>query len=264
MPGVITMQMLGSRGRTGNAFFQYAFLRGYAQAIGADIQTPDWWGRKVFPLAASDPLIDRDLPPTMCDSLTSQRGVPMTYFFGRTDIDLVGYYQHQQFIDFYTRKQVRDWFKLRCELDFYSPRDSGCTAGGGYSAKHLRRGDYETPPFNKLYATVSDESYDKAVKQFNIPAPIIPVFDGSFLPTQHLVDLGVPWLYDWLTLRDADHLLRANSSFSWWAGACGHGKVYSPVVDNLVGPQTVPFVEGNHPNLAGIFPNQSQLFLKEE
>lgn len=261
MPGVITMSSLGWRGRTGNAFFQYAFLRGYAKAVGAEIQTPDWWGRRIFPVAAADPLIDRDLGPTICDSLCGQRNLPMNYFFGATDVDLTGYFQHQMFVDFYTRKQIREWFKIVPDLGLYAPVN---LCSPPYSAKHLRRGDYETPPFNKLYATVSDESYDSAVEQFNIPAPIIPVFDGCFSPTQHLVDLGVPWLSDWLTLRDADHLLRANSSFSWWAAACGHGKVYSPVVEKLVGHQTVPFVFGNHPTTAGIFQNQSDLTLRAE
>lgn len=261
---LITMSSLGKRGRTGNAFFQYAFARGYAKVMGCDLQTPDWWGRRIFPVAAADPLIDRELPPTICDSVCFRKGLPVGYFIGKDDIDLYGYFQHDLFVSFYTRKQVREWFKIRFELECYSPEASGATAGGGYSALHLRRGDYETPPFNTLYCTVSDESYVNAIEQFEIPGPVIKVYDGCYTPTQRLVDLGVPWLSDWLTLRDADHLLRANSSFSWWAAACGHGKVYSPVVEKLVGPQTVPFVEGNHPNTAGIFHNQSDLYLKEE
>lgn len=256
MPGVITMSSLGSRGRAGNALFQYAFLRGYAKTFSAEIQTPDWWGRNVFPVAAADPLIDRVLPKTVCDSVNPVMG----RFVGKTDIDLFGYFQHQMFIDFYRRWQVREWFAIKPELYEYSPAERGIDP---YSAKHMRRGDYERPPFNKLYCTVSDESYDKAIEEFNIPAPIMAIYDGCEVTFKHLDDLGVPWLHDFLILRDADHLLRANSSFSWWAGTLGTGKVFSPLVFNRVGPSTVEFVEGNWPNTAGIFHNQSDMHLKE-
>jgi len=250
------MSSLGSRGRAGNAFFQYAFLRGYAKTFSCDIQTPQWWGRNVFPVAAADPLIDRVLPKTICDSVDPMMG----RFVGKTDIDLFGYFQHQMFIDFYRRWQVREWFAIKPELYLYSPAER---SDGPYSVKHLRRGDYETPPFNKLYCTVSDESYDNAIEKFNIPGPISTVCDTGAGAFKTLTDLGVPWLCDWLMLRDADHLLRANSSFSWWAGTLGNGKVFSPVVENRVGPNTVEFVEGNWPNLAGIFHNQSDMHLKE-
>lgn len=242
--------------------FQFAFAMGYAKAMRCDLQTNDWWGRRVFPAAAELPLIDRILKSTFCDSLFTRVGMPrLGYFLGAKDIDLFGYFQHQKFIDFYTRKQAKEWFKLSPKFEAYAPNKEHT---GTYSAKHLRRGDYTVPPFNALYATVSNESYDRAVEQFNSQAPIIPVFEGCVPVDKYLMDLGVPWLSDWLTLRDADHLLRANSSFSWWAAALSNGKVYSPVVGKKVGLQHCEFVEGNHPNLAGVFPNQSDLFLKEE
>lgn len=269
MGGVITISCLGSKGRAGNAMFQFAFAMGYAKAMGCDLLTNDWWGRRVFPAAAALPVIDlSNLPKTHCDSVCHllRPALPLDYFMGRTDIDLDGYYQNQKFIDFYSRKQVREWFKLSSEFEGYAPLKEQT---GPYSAKHLRRGDYTNDAtFQHLYCTISDESYDTAVKTFNIPpfAPghILRVCDGG--PAREIDKLraiGVGWLPDFLVLRDADHLLRSNSTFSWWAGALGNGMVYSPVVDNKVGLQKVPFVIGNHPNTAGIFPNQSDLHLKE-
>lgn len=265
MSGLITISCLGSKGRAGNSFSQWAFARGYAKAVGAELQTPDWFGRRIFPEAAAEPLIDRVLPKTHCDSVCLQIGLPLGYFFGKTDIDLDLYAQHQVFVDFYTRAQVRNWFSLFSYFEFYAPLKA---LTGPYSAKHLRRGDYTNDPtFARLYCTVSDESYDQAVKQFNIPlhAPgnILRVCDGGpGREFDNLRAIGVGWLPDWLVLRDADHLLRSNSTFAWWAATIGHGKVYSPVVENKVGLQTVPFVFGNHPNTAGVFPNQSDLTLK--
>lgn len=251
------MRTLGSRGRAGNAMFQYAFLRGYALSIGADIQTPDWWGRKVFPVAAADPLIDRMLPQTHCDSVTHRAGLPLFYFRGLTDIDVQGYMQHQAFLDTYSRAQALNWFKVSPEFDKYCPQSDA------YSAMHLRRGDYTNDPhFRRLYCTVSELSYQRAIKQFGIPTPVIHIYEGAGAPIKELEDLGVPWLRDWLFLRGASHLLRSNSTFAWWAATLGNGKVYSPVVGKKVGHQTVPFVCGNHPNTAGVFPNQSDLVLQ--
>lgn len=258
---LITISCLGKKGRAGNSFFQWAFAKGYAKAMGADLQTPDWFGRRIFPEAAADPLIDRVLPKTHCDSVCLQMGLPLGYFFGKTDIDLDLYAQHQVFIDFYSRSKVREWFKLFDYLEYFAPSN---ISEHPYSALHFRRGDYAMDPtFQKLYCTVSDNSYNQAVELFRIPIPIMSIFEGSAPEVLELTRLGVPWLTDWLRLRDAGHLLRSNSTFSWWAGTLGHGNVYSPLVENKIGLQHVPFVEGNWPNTAGIFKNQSDLFLKE-
>lgn len=267
MSGIITVSNLGKKGRAGNAMFQFAFAMGYAKAMGCDLLTNDWWGRRVFPAAAAIPIIDlSNLRKTHCDSVCHLLSppLPLDYFFGQTDIDLNVYAQHQLHINFYSRKDVREWFRLNPELEAFAPN-----AKNFLSVKHLRRGDYTTDPtFQRLYCTVSDESYDQAIKTFNIPEPIIPVFDGCdrgmrAISVKYLAELGVPWLHDWLLLREAAHLLRSNSTFAWWAATLGNGKVYSPLVEDKVGNQTVSFTEGNWPNTAGVFKNQSNLHLKE-
>src|SRR6516162_4776310 len=57
----VTMRTLGQNGRFGNQIFQYAYLRLYAEACGAQIETGDWIGRDMFEL--SDPLVVGKPPP---------------------------------------------------------------------------------------------------------------------------------------------------------------------------------------------------------
>jgi len=239
--------------------FQWAFAKAYAKAMGCELQLPDWWGRKIFE-NANEPMISNlnaCLPQTFLDTNPKY---PLGYFVGTKDIDLRGFFQHEVFIKHYSRADLRDWFKLKPQYEEYAP----ILDQPPYSAKHLRRGDYVSHPvYSQHYCVVSEASYDRAVVQFNIPQPVIRVFEGCAETPVELREDGLDWLPDFLVLRGAAHLLRANSSFSVFAGWLGNGKVYSPVVGSLVGEQTVPFVEGNHECTAGVFRNQSPLHLRE-
>jgi hypothetical protein len=184
---------------------------------------------------------------------------PLDYFFGRKDIDLKGYFQHQIFLDFYSRAEAREWLKLKPQFERYAP-----DIGIEYSAAHIRKGDYVNDPgLSRLYCDISEVSYDSAIDHFEIPKPVFRVCEGWRAPPPELQQQGLGWLPDWLLLRDAAHLLRANSTFSWWAGVLGNGKVYAPFVSDWVGPQDVPFFEGNWPCTAGSFLNQSDLRMRE-
>lgn len=60
---------------------------------------------------------------------------------------------------------------------------------------------------------------------------------------------GVEFLPDFMTLYHADYIFRANSTFSFWAGLIGHGKMFSPILDfpdygGVVGRVNVDFVPG--------------------
>jgi len=254
MPGVITVPFLQKQ-RFGNALFIYCFARGYAEHMGAELQCPDWIGRKLF-VNATEPPITRHLHWTELDSLSK---LPLGYFCGRTDIALRVYAQHQVYLDYYTRAQAREWLKLKPEFEAYAPKMEQ-----PYSAAHVRRGDFVSDPFTAAnYCQVSDESYEKAIEQFDIPEPILRVQEGARTPPPELEVQGLGFLPDFLLLRDATHLLRANSSFSVWASWLGNAKTYAPVVEDKVGLQDVEFVEGNHPCTAGRFKNQSDLWLKE-
>ena len=254
MPGVITVPFLHKQ-RFGNACFIFCFAKGYAEAMGAELQVPEWFGEKIF-VNATEPRMKVNLRWTELDAISK---LPIGYFFGQTDIAIRAYCQHQDYLDYYTRAKAREWLKLKPEFEAYAPK-----MGQPYSAAHVRRGDYVHDPFvSANYCQVSDESYERAIEEHNIPEPIYRVQEGARTPPPELVAQGLSWLPDFLLLRDATHLLRANSSFSWWAGTLGHGKVYSPVVEDKVGLQHVEFVEGNHPCTAGRFKNQSDLWLKE-
>lgn len=212
----IQISCLGSFGRFGNQLFQYAFARAYAEKHGCVLETPHWGGRSIFGLR--DPLITDPLPKTELDQ------VP----FGEVNIDLFGYFQTQQFVDYYSRDWLKDILKVVCDD---VPR---CAV-----AVHVRRGDYLK--LKHLYCLPTVASYweametrgydpDKAVWVSDIP----PMNDE---------------LWDFLRLKNADVLFRANSTFSWWAATLGSGEVYSPVVNDLVGVQDVKFVKGNHPKM---------------
>ncbi len=254
MGGLITCRNLGGIGRAGNQMFLYAFARGYAEAHGAELRTNDWIGRRIFANVNEALVSDENLPQTRIDSDMPDA---MDRYFGRVDIDLRCYSQHQVYLQFYTRKKCREWFTLKPEFERYAPKMP-------FNAAHIRRGDYiDTGSFAHSYAAVSEASYDRAIVEHGIQGPVTKICEGWRPPPEDLPKM-LSWIPDWLAMRDAPVLLRANSTFSFWAGVLGHGEVYSPLVHDLVGPQDVPFVKGNWACTAGKFRNQSNLHLKEE
>lgn len=253
---IITVRHLGGIGRFGNMLALYVFAKSYALRYGCDLHVGDWIGRKIF-VNANEPFVkNHELPQTRLDSHTRE---PLDRYFGRTDIDLFVYAQHQCYLDFYTRKQCREWLQLKPEYEALSkPRSHDFTVA------HIRRGDYtENATFKRLYCEISEQSYEDAMADFKIPRPLTKVFEG-WRPTPENVPPELSWLPDFLFMRDAPYLLRANSTFSYWAGVLGHGKVYSPLVEDKVGLWDVRFTEGNHANTAGRFRNQSNLNLREQ
>lgn len=253
---VITCKFIEHQ-RIGNALFIYCLCRGYAEAMRCELQTAPWVGQKIFQ-NVNEPPITVSLPQTDLDSRSHQ---PIGYFLGQRNLDLRGYFQHEKFLRYYSRAKVREWLTLKPEFELFAPSK----LEPPYSAAHLRRGDYVTDPWlRKHYCEVSDASYKRAIEKFTIPRPVYRVEEGWRKPPEELEKQGVGWLSDFLLLRDAAHLLRANSSFSVWASWLGNGKTYAPVVEDAVGLQECEFVEGNHPCTAGVFRNQSELILKEE
>lgn len=247
---VITIRNLNKIGRVGNQLFLYCFAKGYALAHGCELQVGPWFGREIFVNATEENPV-KDLPQTELDSVRPNR---LGDFFGKKNIDLFVYAQHQKYIDFYTRTQARQWLQLKPEFEKFAPKERPeCVA-------HIRHGDYVTK-FSKYYCAITNESYERAIDEFCLPKPVY-VFDGWRKPTAELPE-ALSWLEDFLFMRDAEILLRANSSFSLWAAWLGTGTTYSPIVGSKVGWNDVGFVEGNWPTTAGYFANQSDLWLKE-
>ena len=236
---MITVSRLGKFGRFGNSLFQYAFAKGYAESVGESLHVPaDWYARKIFQI--EDPPIRGTVPP--CQGFDA---IPK----GK-DADIHGYYQYQDALDFYSAAKARKWLRLRPEWNRLAKIKDP------YVACHLRRGDYKT--FAHLYAIPAAESYLECIKAHPEFPPLL-IYVGDETPN---VDKGVPdafsFLPDFVCLLHASCLLRANSSFSWWAATLGGMRVFSPDVKSKVGACEVAFVEGNYPWFADVRKNEPQ------
>jgi len=238
MPGIVQAQLLGG---LGNQMHQYAAARKYAEIHGAKLEAPEWIGRRLFGL--DDPHYSCELP-VFNDGGSSDTASAVKW--GQTDIRLGGYFQFQRWVGLYSRQELKGWFQIQRQWLDACP----AVAPGWYAAAHARQGDYIGHP---MYCNVNARAYYQACEQYQIPwARLIwvrqdhpwrlPVFDAAQL-------WDIP---DFITLVRARIILRANSTFSWWAAvlAADDAVVYSPVVEDLTGDHVVPFVLGNHPRCA--------------
>ena len=221
MNGVVQVKFLG---RFGNQLHQYAACRKYAETIGAELEVPDWVGRDVFGL--SDPAYSMELP--------ERSDADGALEWGETNVRLCGYFQLQRWVGLLSRAELRRWFAVRPAL-----LEACEVPSTAYTAAHLRRGDYVG---NQYYANVPECSYSRACSEHGLAIDVWAREDSP----RHV--RGVPdFLPDFITLMRASILLRANSTFSWWAGALGTGCVYSPLVADRTGECDVDFVLGNWP-----------------
>lgn len=199
--------------------FQYAFARGYAEKHGFRLETDPWIGQEIFEI--EDPGISQDFPRM------SETEIPD----GKGDVSFLSYAQNQMCADFYTKSAVKTWFRLRPKWTYLIPPKHPNPVA------HYRGGDY----FHAGYPIVGKNSYRHAVKKRGFKTSEI-----IFCEERDGLECV---LEDFLYMRDAGVLFRANSSFSWWAAALGDGVVYSPRIDGLECSKEhdeVPFELGNH------------------
>jgi hypothetical protein len=247
---IITTKRLGTFGRWGNSLGLYSFAKKYSEIYQSTLQTPSWDGQKVFNIF--DPPISVNLPQTDCDQ------VP----WGETNIDLLGYYQNEKFLKIMNRKWLKNLFTFKQKWIDLFPKPKPF-----YIAAHLRRGDYVG--LKSIYALISQQSYINACKKFDLNIEdIIWISEEKPIINQIAENEGIPWLGDFMTIYNADIILRANSTFSWWGATLSNAKVYSPIIDNNRGDCDVDFVEGNWPKLANFTKNDGpqdhgDLFLSE-
>jgi hypothetical protein len=228
-------------GRFGNQLFQYAFAKAYAEANQATLLTPKWIGQEIFNL--SDPPLDISLPYTHFDEIPN----------GGTNIVLNGYFQFQDAINFMSRSKLKSWFQMQ---DHWKQKFTTHLP----IAAHLRRGDYVK--HNNVFCIVSENSYVVACEKFGLDINKITWMTEETQKTQE----HIPFLEDFVLLQNANVLLRANSTFSWWAGVLGNGRIFSPLVEDRLGIQNVEFVEGNWPRIAdtrNTHSNISDLIIKD-
>lgn len=222
-------------GRFGNQLFQYAFARAYCERYGHELTLRERWdGELLFNLRHR---IDKTSLPTR-NELTVQ--------WGEADINLHSYFQTQISM-IYTKQQCCDWFKLSPEMlnlaDECVPKDDVVVA-------HRRGGDY----FGYGYPVISPKSYRNACVEFGLPVEQLRFVDEASPISHPKCHSKYQFIFDFRRLCVAPNLLRANSSFSWWAGTLSNGEVFSPVIDGLKGgvEHNCRFVKGNWPRLANL------------
>ncbi len=224
------------QGRWGNQLFTYAFARGYAERHGCELRTGPWLGQEIFQI--DDPLIERNNLP-----LHTEFDVPE----GAVDISLRTYAMSQKAIDWYTRSQVREWFTFR-------PKIAAALQGLEIPkiCAHLRHGDFIG---HSGFVAVSKQSYLDAAEQCGFIPDLCFVSEENPRKADDLPENISYFLPDFHVLRQATILLRANSSFSWWAATLAQNQVV--LAPDLTGipagrtePQYAPFVLGNWPAIS--------------
>jgi len=196
---LVTISCLGNYGRFGNQLFQYAYARAFAEQLGAELHTPNWIGRELF-MGVDEPIMQ-----------------------SKGDIDLFDYFQNPEHLALLSKKKVKEWFKFK-----NPPKVQKHNV-----VFHKRRGDLLTQL--DQYAVVSDESYIKGAKKFNLDYK-----EALILDKEHS-----DFVTDFYLMMNCNNLFRANSTFSWWAATLGDCEVYSPKVENKIGWADVEFVKGN-------------------
>jgi hypothetical protein len=196
---LVTISCLGNYGRFGNQLFQYAYARAFAEQLGAELHTPNWIGRELF-MGVDEPIMQ-----------------------SKGDIDLFDYFQNPEHLALLSKKKVKEWFKFK-----NPPKVQKHNV-----VFHKRRGDLLTQL--DQYAVVSDESYIKGAKKFNLDYK-----EALILDKEHF-----DFVTDFYLMMNCNNLFRANSTFSWWAATLGDCEVYSPKVENKTGWADVEFVKGN-------------------
>lgn len=214
------------QGRLGNQLFQYCRARAYCAANQLVLHTPPWDGQLVFDI--NDPPAD---PAQAQWSGYCQRQCDLTY----------------------TRSEARSWLPWRQSI-----LERLESLRLPFAHAHLRYGDYVNLP---QYVVVTEASYHTIASQLEL-RPVVFVREEQ----PAIID-GLPaWLPDFYRLASAPVLLRANSSFSWWAHVLALDPaqhVYAPIITNRTGIADCPFIEGNWPRFLDGSPDVTDLHLRE-
>lgn len=247
MKKILTCRSEGNFGRWGNKILAYCFAKGLARANGAELQWPENSPlRKVFQI--NDPFIeDNGAIQTSLDSIPTQKHIDTL-----GTIDLNGYWQFQDALDYYTRTDMLTWLQFQpWVLDILDQLPQYTLV------VHKRRGDYTQKP--EYYCNIKDSSFDRILETVKSILPIDGVTDTN---TVHIISeenpmqdpvcdkLGLGFLPDWLLMVKARGVIRSNSTFSYTAPIFGKNNVLAPVVENKTGWQDVEWVRGNWPVMA--------------
>jgi len=212
-------------GRFGNQMFQYAVARAYAELHQASFHTKPWVGQKIFELS-DQPF--KQLPEVGFDELP----------FGKTNITLHGHFLFDEATKILSLQKLRQWFRLQSRWQNLVDQKE--------IVAHLRWGDFAQ---SGAYCLITKESYINACHKYNLNHNNL-TWVGEDINNQVILNGELSFLPDFIVLMKAKTILRANSSFSWWAATLNIGSVYSPIVEARVGWNNVEFVPGNWPRIA--------------
>lgn len=212
-------------GRFGNQLFQYAWAKKRALLDGAELRTNYWPGKRIFTGVTENPIIPGEGMDLPRDA------------YHQTQADLI-----------YTRREVRRWFEWKAWVH----NALRGLIGAHSVVAHLRRGDYATCG----YVMVSEQSYRRLAPHCFIVSDERRAFHEDFQG-----DLA--FVPDFYLMQYAPVLLRANSTFSWWAATLGIGRVFAPIIEGReAGICDCDFVEGNWPRFV-VTPAVTDLYLNE-
>ena len=228
-------------GRFGNLLFQWAYLRAYCEMKGYEMCLEPNVVEQVF-----------DVPP----AVRPRKGTP-------ADVVLAEDTRQRQECLIYTRKQVREWLKIRPGvleqlapvLQNRKPVLLDVRQGNDYIGAGL-----VSLGISCYIDAAKQHGYDYAAQcewEFDTSPTRLPQFTGDVTAA----GLGTTWVSfpAFFRLMTAQVHFRANSTFSWWAATLGNAKVYAPVIRGMPGGYPNQYcrnwVEGNWPVCADNAPN---------
>lgn len=214
---IVRIPCLGRDGGLGNNLFRYVFGKVIAKSFGVSLEIPNWIGLDIFQVQ---------------DEMITDEG-PSEDF-----IDLDGFFQDPQSVGFWrSMLSIRNSRPLEL-LEGFRPEmwDKYNRTAYGVCA-HLRRGDYcaEGSPFT----VIPKEAYVEQFKKLGIDPEEV-----HWLSEKEARPFIMDDLHHFFAMMNCKLLLRANSSFSWWASELGGAKTYSPSFDSS---GNIVWTEGNPP-----------------
>ena len=204
---IVQMHRLGKYGRFGNQVFQYMFLRTYAKRSGLVVHTPYWVGKDVFGL-------DDPLPVAGLRTVKESRvyDAEKSKVIGRSDINVVGYFQYHTSYYSADRDWIRRLFSFVNDMQSFEVRTVGV---------HLRREDHkDVPPYFRTPVNWIKQQLGKLDFKHVFVSSDEDVSNELIFAS---VEYGKPddALYDFHKLTLCDVLLIANSSFSFVSSMLG-------------------------------------------
>ena len=242
----------------GNQLFQIATAYAYAKRYNLKLYlNRDWKGK-----SASRPSYWHNLlsHPKIQECLVSNppqtKKIHTEPFFSYTripnyyqNITLKGYFQSEQyFLDY--ASEIKEIFKLPEELDTLTKQryqELVADRIGPFVAVHIRRGDYvNSNKHTVLPASYYEEAKSRLEKELNLTEPPTYIYftdDPMWVKLNcHFTEKDILFsgkqlkdYEEFALMRQCEHYIIANSSFSWWASWLSDGpKNYGSEISKVV------------------------------